>query len=147
MKKIVLVTMFLLSLISLHAQQATIEAEIRKMEDAERLATLNKNAAALEKIWSTTFLVNAPAGRVVQATGNVADRPVMSISYSSFAREVEHIQIKNDVVFSMGNETVVMGANMPNANQTIKRRYTNIWMKEDGGWRLVARHASVICQQ
>jgi ketosteroid isomerase-like protein len=31
--------------------------------------------------------------------------------------------------------------------QTVKRRYTNIWMKKDGNWKLVARHANVICAQ
>lgn len=31
------------------------------------------------------------------------------------------------------------------SGQTVKRRYTNIWMKQSAGWKLVARHASVVC--
>jgi hypothetical protein len=34
----------------------------------------------------------------------------------------------------------------PDAGKTINRRYTNILMKRKGKWRLVARHASVICR-
>jgi hypothetical protein len=45
----------------------------------------------------------------------------------------------------MGRETVVPKGNSPNAGNTINRRYTNIWMKRSGKWRLIARHASVIC--
>jgi ketosteroid isomerase-like protein len=31
------------------------------------------------------------------------------------------------------------------SGQTVKRRYTNIWMKQSAGWKLVARHANVVC--
>lgn len=137
----------LLSLRATHAQNVAIETVIRKMEDAEREATLKKDTAALRNIWSATFVVNAPNNQVVPATGNPFDRPVIkNTTYSSFTREIEHIQIQEGTVFSMGHETVVPGSNMPNAGQTIKRRYTNIWMKENGLWKLVARHANVICQ-
>jgi hypothetical protein len=47
----------------------------------------------------------------------------------------------------MGKETVVPKGKSPEAGKTIYRRYANTWMKRDGQWRLVARHASVICDQ
>ena len=53
--------------------------------------------------------------------------------------------VHGDTVIVMGHETVVPKGNSPDAGKTIHRRYTNIWMKRDGRWRLVARHASVIC--
>ena len=48
-------------------------------------------------------------------------------------------------LFSTGSETVVPGGNLPRAGQTAVRRYTNIWMRQSGGWKLVARHANVVC--
>jgi len=61
--------------------------------------------------------------------------------------ECESVLIHGDTVIVMGREIVVPKGNSPDAGQTINRRYTNIWMKRSGKWRLVARHASVICQK
>jgi len=48
----------------------------------------------------------------------------------------------------MGKEIVVPKGKSPDVGNTINRRNTtNIWMKRSGQWRLVARQASVICQQ
>jgi hypothetical protein len=44
-----------------------------------------------------------------------------------------------DTVIVMGRETVVPKGNSPDSGKTIDRRYTNIWMKRKGKWRLVAR--------
>lgn len=146
MKKGILLSAMLCCVFILHAQNASIESEIRGLETVEHQAVLKKDTAALYKIWGRDLIVNAPMNRVVQSTNNVSDRPVIShMSYSSFTREIEHIQVKGDVVFSMGSEVIVPIGNVPNAGQTIKRRYTNIWMKENGSWKLVARHANVIC--
>lgn len=146
MKKGILLSTMLCCVSILQAQNASIESEIRNLETEEHQAVLKKDTATLHKIWGHDLIVNAAMNRVVQATTNVSDRPVISqMSYSSFTREIEHIQVKGDVVFSMGSEVVVPVGNVPNAGQTVKRRYTNIWMKENGSWKLVARHANVIC--
>jgi len=70
-----------------------------------------------------------------------------AVTYSSFVREAETVLVHGDTVIVMGRETVVPKGESPGAGQTINRRYTNIWMKREGRWRLVARHASVICQK
>jgi hypothetical protein len=44
----------------------------------------------------------------------------------------------------MGAETVRPIGKAPLAGQTVKRRFTNIWSREGGTWRLIARHANVI---
>ena len=35
--------------------------------------------------------------------------------------------------------------NAPGAGQTLRRRYTNVWMRRNGKWLLTARQASIIC--
>jgi hypothetical protein len=51
----------------------------------------------------------------------------------------------------MGLETLIPITDAPSAGlvagKTIKRRFTNIWKKEDGTWRLFARHANVIANR
>ncbi|MDQ3131892.1 MAG: hypothetical protein M3Q99_14185 [Acidobacteriota bacterium] len=59
----------------------------------------------------------------------------------------EYIQVHQNTVIVMGRETVVPKGNSPDAGKTINRRYTHIWMEKKDKWRLIARHASVICQK
>jgi hypothetical protein len=44
----------------------------------------------------------------------------------------------------MGFETVVPVSPGAAAPPSIPRRFTNIWKKEGGTWRMIARHANVI---
>jgi ketosteroid isomerase-like protein len=133
------------SLVSGHSakQNDSIEQEIRKLELAHADAILRGDLAALDKIWTKDFKVNNPFNEI-----DKADRiRTGAVTYSSFVREVESVQVHGNTVIVMGRETVVPKGNSPDAGNTINRRYTNIWMKRSGKWRLIARHASVICQK
>ena len=60
-------------------------------------------------------------------------------------RDIETIAFQGDTAIVMGKETVKPDGKAPGAGQTILRRYTNVWMKRDGKWLLIARHANIIC--
>jgi ketosteroid isomerase-like protein len=146
--RLILFAVFLIalspSLISAQSgkQKRAIEQEIRKLDRAHAEAVLRGDLAAMDKIWTRDFVVNNPFNGVDRA-----DRIRNgAVTYSSFDRVPESIVIHGDTVIVMGHETVVPKGNSPDAGKTINRRYTNIWMMRKGKWRLVARHANVICQ-
>ena len=145
MKKTLFVFVLLCYTAFLYSQDKNVESEIRTLEQSEVKAVLEKDSAMLLKLWDADFVVNAPSNKVVFSGKTALDRPVLAQARVSFTREVEHVIVKDDVVFSMGNETVVPKSGENTSDQTIKRRYTNIWMKKDGTWKLVTRHANVIC--
>jgi ketosteroid isomerase-like protein len=122
------------------AAQVEVEKEIRILEQQEVQAVLAQDAAALERLWDKAYVVHNPQGKIVPASGSVMDRPVLQNARASFTREVESIIANGDVVLSMGSETVAA-----QAGEVIKRRYTNIWMRKDGTWKMIARHANRIC--
>lgn len=145
MKKITLLLFVLAQSMFLFGQNdQQKEVEIRAMELTEARALLQKDIPTLEKIWSPDFMVNAPLNAVFIG-GQVELVRAGIISYTSFIRTIEHVMVLKDVVITMGSETVVPTAPDPMAGQTVQRRYTNIWIKERGGWVLVARHANNIC--
>ena len=124
-------------------QKAAIEQEIRRLDLAHADAVLRADLAALDKLWTKDFKVNNPFNEI-----DKADRiRTGAVTYSSFIREPESVLVHGDTVIVMGRETVVPKGNSPDAGKTINRRYTNIWMKRKGKWRLIARHANVICQK
>ena len=123
-------------------QKAAIEQEIRRLDLAHADAILRGDLAALDKLWTEDFKVNNPFNQIDRA-----DRiRTGAVTYSSFTREPETVLVHGDTVIVMGREIVVPKGNSPDAGKTINRRYTNIWMKRSGKWRLIARHASVICE-
>ncbi|RYZ30873.1 MAG: nuclear transport factor 2 family protein [Chitinophagaceae bacterium] len=146
MKKITIALVLLCYAGLLYAQNKNTENEIRALEQIEVKAVLEKDSAMLLKLWHKDFVVNNPDNVVVFPGKTTLDRPVLRQSRASFAREVEQVIVNGDVVFSMGSETVIPSSGDNVVGQPIKRRYTNIWIKENGTWRLVARHANIICQ-
>jgi ketosteroid isomerase-like protein len=146
MKKIILSLTLILYACYLSAQDQATEAEIRKLEQMEVQAILTKDTITLLKVWDKNYVVNAPDNKINFPGKNTLDRPVLRRSRTSFTRNVEEVIIRGNTVLAMGSETVVPtteGQSQPQSE--IKRRYTNIWMKMDGSWKLVARHANVIC--
>jgi ketosteroid isomerase-like protein len=122
-------------------QKAAVEQEVRRLDLAHAEAVLGGDLAAMDKFWTKDFIVNNPFNEIDRA-----DRiRTGAVTYSSFVRVPEAVVVHGDTVIVMGHETVVPKGDSPDAGKTINRRYTNIWMKRDGRWRLVARHASVIC--
>ena len=126
------------------------EEHVLSLDDQERTATLNRDVAALERLWSEEFAVNAPNNQVVVGREAVLDTFVRSgiINFSRFDRQIEFVRADGPFVIIMGLETVQPLNDAPGAGlvagQTIERRFTNIWKNELGSWRLFARHANVI---
>ncbi len=130
----------------LSAQNATVETEIRNLEQTEVQAVLNKDTMTLKKLWDKDYIVNNPENKIILAEQNSIDRPVLQKQRTDFSREVEKILLNGNIAISMGKEIVTSMADSSKSEKTIVRRYTNIWMKKDGLWKLVARHANKICQ-
>ena len=126
-------------------QSASIEDEIRRLEQREVRALMARDATELRTLWDSAYIVNSPDNVVVEAKPDPTDRPVMKKARMSMTRAPEKITFRGDFAFAMGSETIVPGEGQPRAGQTVNRRYTNIWMKQSGGWKLVARHANVVC--
>jgi len=123
---------------------------VRSLDDQERLAALNRDVSALERLWSDQFVVNAPNNQVVVGRRQNLDTFVRGgvINFSSFERTIEFMRVDEAFGVLMGLETVVPRTDVPSAGlvagQAIRRGFTNIWKKEGDTWRLYWRHASVM---
>jgi ketosteroid isomerase-like protein len=124
-------------------RDSAAEATVRALDDQERLAALNQDYAALERLWSEHVIVNAPLNQILPNRSALLDhfRKGMT-TRSSFERSIEQVRVDGDMAIVMGAETIKPIGNAPRAGQTVHRRFTNIWKKEGGTWRLWARHAN-----
>jgi ketosteroid isomerase-like protein len=127
------------------SQGATDEATVRSLDDRERLAVLKSDTATLQRVWSDQIIVNNPQNGVT-----LARRDLLSlvekrlIQYSAFERTVEAVRVDHDIAIIMGAEVVHPIVPAAGTSQNVRRRFTNVWRKEGGTWRLFARHANVV---
>lgn len=150
MKKVIIILLVLINTVCMYAQtsQQKDETKIRDLEERERKVMLNHDTATLQKMWAADFMVNAPFNRVTLSSRELIDMVNKGkIKFSSFTRNIEQIVVKKDIAVTMGSEEVVFTGDVPQAGQTIKRRFTNIWLKQNGVWRLSFRHANNLCNE
>lgn len=130
-----------------NSKKETLEQQIRRLDQMEAEAILKKDFAALDKLTSPDFTTNSPRNTIVKGKEELKDLMRQGvIDYASFVRETEAVLIHGNTVVTMGRETIVMGEKTPQKGQTVRRRYTNVWMKQKGKWLLTARHANIICE-
>jgi hypothetical protein len=143
MKRIVLVLSLLHCLLFSFGQSAK-EAEIRKLENAQRQAFLDKDTATLFTLFSDSFIVHAPSNEITTLQQLKVLIRTGQMDRESFERVTEKVTFINNIAVAMGHETLKPTGNMPNTGKTVKRRYTNIWMQYKKSWRLVARQSTII---
>ena len=150
MTKYIFLFAFTISILPTNAQDnSKTEAEIRRLEQTGTTAILNGDTNTLKQIWAPEFLVNTPRNEVIGTRDSILmiQKDGM-IDYNTYEKVIERMQFQKDIVITMGHETLVSknDTRILKAGQVYKRRFTNIWMKKNGKWQLVARQASIICQ-
>jgi ketosteroid isomerase-like protein len=128
------------------AQQAA-SAEITRLEQREALAVTKGDTTTLKQLWSPDYVVNNPDGRVVAVPQILQFIRSGKMDYTSFERFTERITISGEVAVAMGREVVQPEKNTTNAGKTVTRRYTDVWVRRAGNWRLLARQATNVVVQ
>jgi ketosteroid isomerase-like protein len=121
--------------------------EVRRLNTEEVQAFLRKDPKAMARLWSDDFVVNNPLNKFAnkqQVLGMVESGFLIITSYD---RQIEYVRSYGDMVIVAGSETVLWGGKMPNAGKTEHLRFTGIWMKQNGRWQEIARHANIVPQQ
>ncbi len=144
--KFLLVLLFTCTGISAFAQATKtdekLKEEIRKLDMAHAEAILKKDTAALTVLLADDAVTNHPTNKIVKEREGIFDMIRSgTINYASFVRVPEEFLFYKNMVVVMGHETLKMA----DTGRTVNRRYTNVWMKRSGKWRLSIRHAHIVC--
>ncbi|HEY4214730.1 MAG TPA: DUF4440 domain-containing protein [Steroidobacteraceae bacterium] len=119
--------------------------EVLKIRQQAIVALTTTGPTAESERYSSTFVANAPGGGVINAKQMQAAFAKGSVKYAKVEMKLDYAASHGpDMVVLMGEEIVVPGAGARNAGQSIRRRFTDIFRKENGEWRHDVRHASVI---
>lgn len=138
------------------AAQAQITGDGPWADDPAVQAVLAQRRAGLEAMvagtmsaeterYSSTFVANTPNGGVVTGEAMLRLFSTGGIRYSHVEQHIDYAGSHGpDMVVIMGEEIVVSGGGAANAGQRVRRRFTDVFRRENGEWRHDLRHANVI---
>jgi len=126
------------------ADATKAEQEVRRLNVDEVNAFLHKDPEAMARLWSDDLVVTNPLNKFVNKQAVLGMMKSGFLIISAYDRQVEYLHVYGDTVIVAGAETVTWGGQMPNAGKVEHLRFTAIWMKQDGRWQEVARHANVV---
>jgi hypothetical protein len=122
------------------------EAEVRRLNAQEVEAFLHNDPKAMARLWSDNFVVTNPLNKFVAKTQVLGMVESGLLVITAYERQIEYLRFYGDTAIAAGSETVTWGGRMPNAGKVEHLRFTGIWMKQDGHWQEVARHANIVPQ-
>lgn len=118
------------------------------VDDRERAMVAASDVAGLQRLAHRNLRINAPIGRVLSREQFFKNLASGEIAAEAFERTAEDVSISGNVAVVMGRETFTPRAASELGRQfgsrPLQRRYTNVYVWEDGHWQWLARHANVV---
>ncbi len=151
MKILLIFLLFLTNGVKTNAQNevdnSVLESKIKKLDLAHARAIFEENTRALDSLMADNVTVNHPTNKIVLEKKELLEMIKKGvIRYTAFERYPETFLFYKDMVIVMGNEKVIPATGAPNGGVKLNRRYTNIWMNQNGHWQLHVRHANNVCE-
>ncbi len=143
MKRIIFTLVPLFIFFCTHAQSAA-EIEIRKLDSAQKEAYFKKDTLTLFKLFSPNVIVHGPSNKIETLEDLLVRIRSGGSNREYYDRIIEKVTFADNIAIVMGNETTKPTGIAANAGKTVKRRFTNIWMKNKESWQLIARQSTII---
>ena len=104
---------------------------------------LLQDTISMKQFYPDDMVVTNPYNQVINKR-QVLDRVKSNfIKYSYIETVVDYYHFENDdLLVVIGNETIVptADANRDDRGKTVRRRFTEIWVKRNSEWKQVIRH-------
>jgi Domain of unknown function (DUF4440) len=125
----------------------TPEQQLLELDDQQRQMILSGDAAGMRKLAHPDLHINAPTNEVLGREEFLRRLDQRIIAFENHRRIPEKVYITGDVGIVMGREEVLPTATSESGalfgQRELTRRYTNVYIMENGMWRFLARHANV----
>ena len=140
--------LILIAAVAAFAQKEDLESRIRGLDLEAARAIQAKDEHAIAKFFAKDSVTNNPRNGLTRGSSGVIEAARSNlIDHQSFERNVESVQLLGSTAVVMGNEIVVFRGTGVGPGETVRRRYSNIWMKRGRNWVIVARHANITCTE
>jgi ketosteroid isomerase-like protein len=121
------------------SQRGVVE-EIRKVDRERIQAQVNANAVALDRIYADDFIGIGPSGTLRTKKNVLTDFASGSLKFQAITTDDVRIRVYGNAAVETGLSTL----KGQDAEKVVpeENRFTRVWIKQGGRWRLVANHYS-----
>jgi ketosteroid isomerase-like protein len=128
------------------AQNESVEETIRKLDNERIQAQIHADAVALDRIYADDFIGVGPSGTVRTKPQVISDFTSGELKFQSITTDEVKVRVYENSAVETGVSTM-LGQDKDKAVPR-ETRFTRVWVKQKGRWRLVANHYSLrITQQ
>lgn len=124
------------------------ETSLRAADAEQMRIIVEADAKAQSAFMHRNYILNGPSNRVLRKDVLVDMLASGRMASERFERTVEGVAITGNIGIVMGSEVVQPRAASQLGEQfgqaALKRRFSNVYVFEDGRWYFLARQASVI---
>ncbi len=124
------------------------QATVLAVDDQQRAMVAASDVSGLGKLAHANLRINSPGGRVLSREQFLGNMVTGQIAAEAFERTAEDVSISGNIAVVMGRETFTPAANSELGRtfgtKPLLRRYTNIYVWQQGRWLWLARHANVL---
>ena len=126
--------------IALGQRQSSVEQAIRQLDHERIQAQIGADAMALDRIYADDFIGIGPSGTVRTKPQVISDFTSGELKFQSITTDEVQVRVYGETAVETGLSTMVgqdKGKIVPR-----ETRFTRVWVKQKGRWRLVANHYS-----
>ena len=130
------------------AMEEISEASLRAADAEQMRIIVQADAEAQQAFMHPNYMINGPSNRVMHKNVLVDMLAHGKMASDFFERVIEDLAITGKVGIVMGREMVhptpTSERGMRHGDKVLNRRFTNIFLFEDGKWRFLARQATIV---
>ena len=122
-------------------QRSRVERAIRQLDDERIQAQIGADAMALDRIYADDFIGVGPSGTVRTKPLVISDFTSGTLKFQSITTDEVQVRVYENTAVETGISTMVgqdKGKSVPRDT-----RFTRVWVKQKGRWRLVSNHYSI----
>ena len=123
------------------SHRISVEETIRRLDNERIQAQIHADATALDRIYAADFMGVGPSGRVRNKPQVISDFTSGDLKFQSITTDEVQVRVYENTAVETGLSTMVgqdKGKAVPRDT-----RFTRVWVKQQGRWRLVANHYSL----
>lgn len=127
------------------APRRNVDQVIRQVDYERIQAQINADAPALDRIYANDFIGIGPSGTVRTKAQVIADFTSGDLRFQSITTDDVQVRVYGNTAVETGRSTMIgqdKGKVVPRDN-----RFTRVWIKQEGHWRLVSNHYSSLITQ
>src|SRR5213595_782780 len=121
-------------------QRSSVEQAIRQLDNERIQAQIHADATALDRIYAADFIGVGPSGTVRTKPQVISDFTSGDLKFQSITTDEVQVRVYRNTAVETGLSTMIG----QDKGKTVPRdtRFTRVWVKQQGNWRLVANHYS-----